>query len=358
MNRTLPVLTLKKSKKIVILGVNELSFEFSTGLSQYEVENSNGNNILSKLETLLRVSEPKELPFAVIANYKLLAKNDFAFLRAFRNNILCVNIPIIAVADDKSVVEAKAIKLGIDDCYQENADLRDVVERIEFLHRHKSQMADIRAEESELVDVYISPFKRILDIAIALTCITLLSPVLLMTAILIRIESRGSIIYRSKRTGTGYEVFDFFKFRSMYADADKRVDELKKTMNQYSDKDAVFVKFKNDPRITRVGKFIRKTSIDELPQLFNVLRGDMSIVGNRPLPLYEAERLTTEDMAYRFMAPAGITGLWQVTKRGGNEMSTEERIKLDVTYAKKNSFWYDLKILFKTPFAIIQKENV
>ena len=84
----------------------------------------------------------------------------------------------------------------------------------------------------------------------------------------------------------------------------------------------------------------------------------MSIVGNRPLPLYEAEQLTKEDWAYRFMAPAGITGLWQVTKRGNDNMSSEERIGLDIDYAKRNSFWFDMKILFKTPFSLIQKENV
>ena len=186
-------------------------------------------------------------------------------------------------------------------------------------------------------------------------CIFLASPILILTALLIRMESRGPVIYRSKRSGTGYMVFDFLKFRSMYADSDTRLAEIQH-MNQYSD--STFMKVKNDPRITKVGRFIRKTSIDELPQLFNVLRGDMSIVGNRPLPLYEAELLTKEDWAYRFMAPAGITGLWQVTKRGNDNMSSEERIGLDIDYAKRNSFWFDLKILFRTPFSLIQKENV
>ena len=120
-----------------------------------------------------------------------------------------------------------------------------------------------------------------------------------------------------------------------------------------------FVKLENDPRITKVGHFIRKYSIDELPQLFNILKGDMSIVGNRPLPLYEAELLTKDDYIDRFMAPAGLTGLWQVEKRGdAGKLSAEERKQLDIKYAQNYSFWMDIKIILKTITAFIQKENV
>lgn len=120
-----------------------------------------------------------------------------------------------------------------------------------------------------------------------------------------------------------------------------------------------FVKIENDPRVTRVGRFIRKYSIDELPQLFNILKGDMSIVGNRPLPLYEAELLTSDAYIDRFMGPAGLTGLWQVEKRGGTgKMSAEERKQLDIKYAREFSFWLDMKILLRTFTAFVQKENV
>ena len=201
----------------------------------------------------------------------------------------------------------------------------------------------------------------------------------------------------------------FCKFRSMYMDADKRITEYKK-LNQYtesiaeeatassatsvnsqnatsffkenkqniilySDNDATpendylkvkrhersnaFIKLENDPRITKIGHIIRKYSIDELPQLFNILKGDMSIVGNRPLPIYEAELLTSDEYIQRFMAPAGLTGLWQVEKRGNSgSMSAEERKQLDIKYAHTFSFWLDAKIIFKTFTAFVQKEDV
>ena len=120
-----------------------------------------------------------------------------------------------------------------------------------------------------------------------------------------------------------------------------------------------FVKIENDPRITKVGRFIRKTSIDELPQLFNILKGDMSVVGNRPLPLYEAEKLTADASIDRFVAPAGLTGLWQVEERGkGGNMSAEERKQLDIQYGQTYNFLLDMKIIWRTLFSFIQSENV
>lgn len=145
----------------------------------------------------------------------------------------------------------------------------------------------------------------------------------------------------------------------MVLNADTQIQELA-SLNQYEvqEKGPLFVKLNNDPRITKFGKFLRNSSLDELPQLFNVLKGDMSIVGNRPLPLYEASTLTTSQWAERFMAPAGITGLWQVSKRGQKEMSNEERIRLDIEYARKRNLLYDFKILLKTPGALLQNADV
>eukprot|EP01039_Chlorochromonas_danica_P012595 gene12595-14449_t len=147
----------------------------------------------------------------------------------------------------------------------------------------------------------------------------------------------------------------------MRVDADKLLVELS-TQNQYSNEDggtkAAFVKIKDDPRVTKLGKFLRNSSLDELPQLFNILFGDMSLVGNRPLPVYEAEMLTSNEWSMRFLGPAGLTGLWQITKRGKLDMSERERKKLDNFYAQNYSFWLDLKILIRTVPALLQKEKV
>ena len=189
-----------------------------------------------------------------------------------------------------------------------------------------------------------------------------LPALLLVIAIAIKWESgwKGDIIYSSFRAGRGFKIFKFYKFRTMIPDADKKLSELA-DLNIYDNNEnetTAFFKVINDPRITKIGSFLRNSSLDELPQLFNVLKGDMSIVGNRPLPLYEAASLTTDEWAERFMAPAGITGLWQISKRGNKNMSTEERIALDIDYARHQSLKADLLIMLKTPTALIQKSNV
>jgi lipopolysaccharide/colanic/teichoic acid biosynthesis glycosyltransferase len=251
----------------------------------------------------------------------------------------------------------------------------------------------------------IPVIKRVFDIIVSGTALLCFAPIFAAIAITIKLCSKGPIFYKSKRVGANYRIFDFYKFRSMRSDADKNLSALK-DQNQYKNPDELkidelkkktkceecvdceckkpvvtsdgvicekiykeiklleskgqtFVKIANDPRVFKFGSFLRNSSLDELPQLINVFKGDMSIVGNRPLPLYEAEKLTTDASATRFLGPAGITGLWQVTKRGkGGPMSEDERIMLDNTYAQNYSFWEDIKIMLKTVPALFQKENV
>ncbi|HMI59327.1 MAG TPA: sugar transferase, partial [Puia sp.] len=241
---------------------------------------------------------------------------------------------------------------------------KDIKGKVQFLRKLKlaeKEVAVPRIEEDiKGREWSFGPLsKRAFDILVASIALLILSPLFVLIAIAIRIESRGNIFYIAKRAGKGYRIFNFYKFRTMQQGADKRVSELHH-LNLYAgeSKGPVFFKVNNDPRITKVGGFLRNTSMDELPQLFNVLLGDMSLVGNRPLPLYEAETLTTDDYAARFLAPAGITGLWQVKKRGNKDMSVEERINLDIDYASKCNFTTDLWIIANTPNALFQKENV
>ena len=202
-------------------------------------------------------------------------------------------------------------------------------------------------------------FKMLFDMSIALLIILFLSPLFIIIAIAIKLESKGPVFYSSLRAGKGYKIFKFYKFRSMVVDADKKIADLAH-LNQYdvNSKGPKFFKLSNDPRVTKVGKFLRNTSLDEIPQLFNVLKGDMSLVGNRPLPLYEAETLTTNEFVERFSAPAGMTGLWQIKKRGKADMSTEERMNLDIIYSRKASPLFDLYIMASTPAALFQKSDV
>jgi lipopolysaccharide/colanic/teichoic acid biosynthesis glycosyltransferase len=260
-----------------------------------------------------------------------------------------------------------ALNLKVDD-YLYGSINEDFIKHIDLIKRvkaYKSANPAISMRSSSTVaNNYVNskktwPLKRAFDILISFTALLFLSPILLLIAIAIKLDSRGPIFYISKRSGTGYKVFDFYKFRSMRTDADKELAKLQ-SENQYAkgSENAVFFKIKDDPRITKLGSLLRKTSIDELPQLFNVLKGDMSLVGNRPLPLYEAQQLTKDQISWRFLAPAGLTGLWQVTKRGKQDMSPEERIKLDMEYAMNNSFLGDIKIILRTFPALIQKEKV
>ena len=289
---------------------------------------------------------------------------------------------------------------GINDTLALNASISEIAQKLEFIRKKKEQLFANQTSKEQILTFQIPLWKRIFDVVFSSVSLIVLSPVFLLTAIAIKLESKGPIWYTSKRVGSNYKIFDFLKFRSMYVDADKRLKEFEK-LNQYSDDSAdddsrvlssstmaseedvmlisddfiiserelssqraiqqknAFVKLENDPRITRVGRFIRKYSIDELPQLVNILKGDMSVVGNRPLPLYEAELLTDDESIDRFIAPAGLTGLWQVEKRGDSgKLSADERKQLDITYGRTYSFALDMKIIFRTLTAFVQKENV
>ena len=183
--------------------------------------------------------------------------------------------------------------------------------------------------------------KRIFDIVASLVGIILLSPLFIITFLIIKLDSPGPIFFSQKRNGLKGKVFDMYKFRSMVPDAEQQLKELE----QKNEVSGHMFKMKDDPRITRVGKMIRKTSIDELPQLFNVLKGDMSIVGPRPPIVREVQKYDPWH-SLRLSVKPGLTGLWQVS--GRNDIGFEEMIRLDLKYIRERGFRYDLKIILKT----------
>lgn len=314
-------------------------------------------NQLPEADRWLRFKQ-RNIPMMVFADYRKVVDDQFNWVRKFRKDPALQYVPVILLNCPDNMDFRRALSAGIDDWYRSDEDWGALIARGRQLQRVRSQLDRPSPKaDLEMKKTFWQRGKRLFDIVASSSLLLLSAPICLLVALLIKLESKGPIIYRSKRAGQHYRVFDFLKFRSMYMDADQRLEELKK-LNQYGEEGAAFVKIKNDPRITRVGRIIRKTSLDELPQLVNVLMGDMSLVGNRPLPLYEAEQLCKEDTAERFSAPAGITGLWQVTKRGKDDMSVAERISLDIEYSRKSSFWFDMKIVLRTVPAMLQHENV
>jgi len=360
--------------------------------------------------TALNYLKSNPAPDAILCELNVLGWNGFEIHDYLRSDAFFNCTAFILVCNEfNEEVYKKAWKGKIDDYFVlPLPEIDGLIERIRFL-------VNFRMIEKDILEYNDRPIiKRLFDILVAFFALIILSPLFLIVALAIRMESKGKVYYKSKRYGKGMVEFDFYKFRSMKVGADAEIDKLAKEKNQYASevktfeidyskpcpecakrtdgtrcseityigsfeicdywlakqKEEIkrskpkFVKISNDPRVTKVGKFIRNTSIDELPQLINVLKGDMSIVGNRPLPIYEGRELSISRPSLRFHAPVGITGVWQVELRGqGGVMSDAKRIDLDSDYANhyfggKYSFWYDLKLIFRTAKALFQKDSV
>lgn len=342
---------------------------------------------------------------AILSQAEIMGTSGIPLLEALRKKKF-PDVPFFVLTSSSNQnMRRFYLQAGVTDVFKIPLNQKNIETRVNFIIKNWTAF---KTNQKRVVHKpYKTPLiKRVFDICFALIALLLLSPLLLIVILAVKLESKGPVFYYSLRVGTGYRIFKFFKIRSMYVNADQRLKDLKH-LNQYSNggestdmkpgsasalcdecvalgtkcrypvyadnntwcekkytvykkssANSAFIKIKDDPRVTKVGKFLRNTSIDELPQLVNVLIGDMSIVGNRPLPLYEAEKLTTDKYALRFMAPAGITGLWQVEKRGKGKMSEEERLMLDNNYAENHSFLYDIGLILKTIPALFQKESV
>jgi lipopolysaccharide/colanic/teichoic acid biosynthesis glycosyltransferase len=342
-------------KKIISLLLNN----FDSGFCSEDLQK--GSQIVNML-----ISRKISLPDVIIIQHGFRTEDLTGFFLALQQKIQLIPVIIEGNGATESALQQLKYISFIDDVFTLNENnVSQLIKKIGFLKKMK---ASTPAESNNALDMLPNQeegqirhySKKLFDILVSLIAIVVLAPVFLIIAALIKLESRGPVLYCSPRVGRGYRVFNFYKFRTMEVGADSKVHDLYH-LNQYNTvtdkKSPLFFKVTNDPRVTKLGNFLRHTSLDELPQFFNVLKGDMSIVGNRPLPLYEAETLTTDKWAKRFLAPAGITGLWQIRKKANKNMSIEDRINLDMDYADKYNFAYDLWILANTPTALLQKDE-
>ena len=192
--------------------------------------------------------------------------------------------------------------------------------------------------------------KRAIDIIGAGSGLLLLSPVIAIVACAVKFTSKGPIFFSQKRVGKNGKLFDMYKFRSMVVNA----EELKEKLAHQNEMSGPMFKMKDDPRVTKVGKFIRKSSLDELPQLWNVLKGDMSLVGPRPSLPKEVKQFE-EWMYKRLTVKPGLTCYWQVS--GRNNIDFEDWMKLDISYVEDRNLWIDIKLIFKTVFVLFGDKN-
>ena len=263
----------------------------------------------------------------------------------------------------RNVVDEVAFYLPLRSYYEECARVAALCEEHGTIMRFATDIftlktARARAEEVD-GDHYISTYagaldgwplmiKRVLDVVMSVSLIFLLTPLLAAVAILIRLTSNGPVLFRQDRLGLNKRRFKIYKFRTMVADAEERIADLE----QLNEATGPVFKIKNDPRITPLGKILRRTSIDELPQLLNVLKGDMSMVGPRPLPVRDYEGFSEDWQRRRFSIQPGLTCLWQIN--GRSSIAFEEWMKLDIKYMDEWSLWLDVKILARTIPAVVK----
>jgi lipopolysaccharide/colanic/teichoic acid biosynthesis glycosyltransferase len=392
--------------RILYIGSSPDLFEVSERTSEFTIISvRNSREAIQVLKNNIGID-------AVISDYNLPGSDGLFLYELIKTKFKKHRFPFILLQEEySSNIFEKARTIGVTDYYVKRTTLGiQILDRILSLVRRKD--SGLSKNDIEKDKKFILPIsKRIFDIAFASITLLLAAPFLLLIMLAIRLESKGKVYYTAKRVGR--KTFDFYKLRSMSEGSDALLNTLAENKNQYnskplleidmdstcpeceklskdelcspkifvdnhqtceywfmeqkkavSEQSSTFIKIQDDPRITKVGKIIRNTSIDELPQLINVIKGDMSIVGNRPLPVYEAEMLTEDVRSKRFLAPAGITGLWQVELRGkSGNMSEEERVQFDNKYAdyftgNNYSFWLDLKIILRTIPALMQKSTV
>ena len=212
-------------------------------------------------------------------------------------------------------------------------------------------LAKIEINDMEIKGKIYSGFKRIVDVVLGCIGLVLLSPVFLILAICIKIDSKGPVIFSHKRIGKNGKEFNMYKFRSMYENAEEMIENFNEEQKREWQEN---FKLENDPRITKMGNFLRRTSLDELPQIVNIIKGDLSIIGPRPIVDEELEKYGKNKKKFLSITP-GLTGYWQAN--GRSNTTYEERMQMELYYIDNQSLWLDIKIFFKTIISVIKKEG-
>jgi exopolysaccharide biosynthesis polyprenyl glycosylphosphotransferase len=332
----------KNLRNVLIVGTNKRALQFAKKIdSRLEL----GYRILGFIDDEWVGTEKfLESGFPIVANFSTLP----AFLRDNVVDEVVIDLPIESLHDE--------IRHIINQCVEQGVVVRFISYNYLFLRKVPANAKIDLFEDTILVSLSAGAMggwpiraKRVFDFIVSLLLLVLLSPLLLLIALVIKITSTGPVLFIQERVGLNKRRFRMYKFRTMVSDAQQRQAELE-ALNEASG--PVF-KLKNDPRITKVGRFLRKTSLDELPQLINVLKGDMSMVGPRPLPERDYNGFNTDWHRRRFSVRPGITCLWQV--EGRSSIPFETWMHLDMKYIDHWSFGLDLKILAKTVIAIFKE---
>ncbi len=317
-----------------------------------------GGGFISK-NFIEKIERRKELGYRILG----YLESDSQFNQNKINGYSCLgNFEDLKEVIDKKVVDEVFIALPIKSKYSEiktaisQLEEQGVVVHIlsDFFPHHLARIQPQEFQGFPLLSLHSAPvfhwrteLKRIIDFGIAMVLLILFMPLFAIIAIIIKLDSKGSVFFTQERMGYSKRRFQMVKFRTMGTDAEARMKEIE----HLNEKDGAIFKIKNDPRITRVGKYLRKSSLDELPQLFNVLLGDMSLVGPRPLSVRDALRLEESWQKRRFSIRPGMTCLWQIS--GRSNLSFEEWMALDLEYIDTWSLNLDWWILLKTIPAVI-----
>ena len=338
------------------------------------------------------ISTSSQLPEAIICAYRYLDGNAITFIQQLQINRSYRDIPFIVISEDSiSHSKEELLRYGIDDWFLLSDSQENILNRLTFLIAYKHRYIQLKTTQAQF-DYTLPRYKRIFDLILSSLALVVFAPLMGLIALLIKLESHGPVLQVSRKVGRAYKIFDFYKFRTTkvlpeHTGFGKPLSKEDRIPNTETIKQCLSCALYERPcvfpthdgreilcgkthhslrkeqipaqkgKTTRLGRWLRRSSLDEIPQLLHVLRGEMSIVGNRPLALDEAEELTRDEWAERFAAPAGITGLWQVKSRFNGELNGLSRKEIDRAYAQKASLWMDIKILFMTIPALFKRTD-